>query len=1035
MTIPRRQARALLYRLAAEQQPVTRDTLLLLLWPDLADNTARRNLTRLLSYLRGALPDPNILQTTRAGILLNPELAKSDALDFARHIAMDDESAWETAVNLVRGPFLDGFALPGSHEFDGWLFAMQQQIERRYLAALSKLVTAKTAVAGYPSAIRYARQYLRTDDLAEDIHQQLIALYTATGQRSAALRQFERCVVVLERELGVEPLPQTRAAYEAARDGTQLQPPLPYPQVQWTTLPGLDLPLIGREVAWKEIAQAYGRFRNGGVIMISGAAGVGKSRLMQEFALAQNALVLTGNSHAGGQELPYQPLVQALRQALTLHLRWRHAAPIWLAEASRLLPELSARFPGLPQPLEVEAQQAQARLFEALTQLFLSLAADTPVLLCLDDIHWADEATLGWLQYVTTRLAGSKLCILATFRAQESATLGQWQRLLRRGDLLTDVFLQGLSEGAVADLLRQAGNGRAVPQALAARIQASTGGNAFFVLETIRELLAMNRLADPPADLPLPPTVRDAVLRRSGRLTPLAQQILEITAVLSPLLTFAAIRAAAGRDELQTAGSLEELAAHQLLLADGDRFRFHHELAREAIYHNISAWRRLLLHRRAAIALAELPNQDDSGLAAAIAAHFAAAGDNAQAIEYYRQAAQAATAIYAHQEAISHLNRAVELATGAPEATAVLPHLYEALADNLSITGEFANAEEAYRAALALVPQGEPLPVAELERKLAATLNPQQRMDEAETIYRAALARLDEPPPTADTRKWQSTRLNSLLGLLDTLYFQHRPDAMAVLNEQTHALLEEAGTAGQLSRYYSRLAQMAFIWNRYRIAAENGTLMQKALAYAQESGNTSLLARQQFHLGFHLLWHGDLDDAEKMLRHALTTAEELGDSWLQNQCLVYLTILYRFQGNIAQVAAHLPHLVEISRQIGNSIYTGVSQANGAWLHFRAGDWPQARDQAGAALTSWAKVLYPFQWLAHWPLLAISLRQNRLPDAIAAARAMLDPGQQQLPHEVDTVLGTAVAAWDAGDETAVRTHLATAVELAAHYGYL
>ncbi len=1037
VALPRRQARALLYRLATEQQPVTRGALLLLLWPESDESSAGRNLTRLLSYLRGALPDPNILQKSRAGVLLNPELTTSDTLDFSQHIAINDESAWEAAAALVRGPFLDGFALSGSYEFDNWLSTFQQKIERRYLTALSNLVAAKSAAADYPTAIRYARQYLEIDDLAEEIHRQLITLYGITGQRSTALRQFEQCLVVLERELGVEPLPETRAAYEAVRAGVQPELPPTVPKSEWTTLPGLDLPLIGREASWEEVARAYGRFNNGGVILISGAAGIGKSRLMQDFATAQNGLVVTGNSFADGQTLPYQPLVQALRQALPLQTRWRHAAPIWMAEASRLLPELPSHFPGLPQPVEVEAQQAQARMFEALTQLFLSLAADGPVLLCLDDIHWADDATYGWLQYATTRLSGSNLCILAAYRVHEQGRVREWQRTLDRVNLMTAVQLEGLSESAVAGLLQQTGGGPTAPEALAARIHAATGGNAFFILEIIRELMGTGQLADPPADLPLPATVRDAVLRRTDRLTPLARQILEITAVLSPLLSFAVIGATAGRDELETADSLEELTARQLLLADGDHFHFHHILAREAIYLNINDWRRQLLHRRAAKTLAQLPNQEDTGLTAAIATHFESAGDRVQAITYYRQAAAAAKAVYAHQEAISHLNRAIDLANEISEisdASDILPQLHEALADNLSISGEFAAAEEAYHAALALAPEDEPLKLADLERKVAATLPPQQREDEAETVYRTALLRLDKRPSKATHLQWQSLRLNILLGLLDVFYFQQRSEAMAELKEQTQVLVDEVGTAEQQSHFYSRLNRITLLQNRYRAPAENVALAQTALAYAQESDNPHLIARQQFHLGFHMLWHGSLDGAEEMLQQALAAAIELGDSWLQDQCLVYLTILYRLQGNIDQVRAHLSYLGKISRQVGYDSYIGVSQANRAWLQYRAREWQQALNQAEAAVAKWDSTAYPLQWLAYWPLLAIALRQKRLPDAIAAAQAMLDTEQQRL-DEVEAVLGAAVAAWQSNDEATAQSHLVTAVELAAQSGYL
>ena len=550
-TLPRRQARALLYCLADEMQSVPRDRLLFLLWPDTPDATARRNLTRLLSYTRQALPQPDLLLTYKTAIGLNPNLVVSDTVQFAALCAADDSTDWETAAARYRGPFLDGFTLPGSLEFDRWLSQTQRRYERAYLDILRKLVKAKTENRDHPAAIRYAQKYLATDDLAEEIHRRLISLYAAAGDRSAALRQFEQCTLVLERELGVPPLPETRAAYEAARDGIQPPSPKEMPKPEWTTLPGLDLPLIGRDEAWQALTEAYRRYQNGGVIFISGEPGVGKSRLMEEFATAQSGLVLTGNSHAAGQALPYQPLMQALRLALPLRDRWSHALPIWLAEISRLLPELRAQFPDLPSSAEVAPAQAQARLFEALTEVFASLATGSPLLLCLDDVHWADEATLGWLEYVTGRLAGSGICVVGTYRSHRAGRLADWRRVLNRARLAAPVLLGGLSETAVTELLHQAGAKPAIVQRLAGRIHAATGGNAFFVLETVRELLGTGNLSDDSADLPLPQTVRDAVLRRAARLTPLAQQVMAVAAVLSPHLSVETLVETAGRGDVK----------------------------------------------------------------------------------------------------------------------------------------------------------------------------------------------------------------------------------------------------------------------------------------------------------------------------------------------------------------------------------------------------------------------------------------------------------------------------------------------------
>ncbi len=674
-TLARRQARALLYCLAHELRPVPRDRLIFLLWPDIPETTARRNLTRLLSYTRQALPQPDLLLMNKTAVALNPGLVASDTAQFAELCATDDSTGWETAVPLYRSRFLDGFTLSDSAEFDQWLSQTQRQYERTYLDTLRKLVMVKADKRDHPAAIRYAQKYLAVDELAEEIHRHLISLYAANGDRSAALRQFEQCSIVLERELGVPPLPETRAAYEAARDGTPPPRPEMLPKPEWTTLPGLDLPLIGRDEAWQALTQAYRRYQNGGVIFISGEAGVGKSRLMQEFATAQNGLVLTGNSYATGQALPYQSLVQALRLALPLRDRWSHTLSTWLAEVSRLLPELRDHFPDLPLPVEVAPAQAQARLFEALTELFGSLAGNSPLLLCLDDVHWADEATLGWLEYTTNRLAGRGVCILATYRIHEAQGLAEWQRALSRAGHSASIRLTGLTETAVTNLLCKAGVDQRTAAPLATRIHAATDGNAFFVLETIRELLGTGKISDDAADLPLPQTVRAAVLRRAGRLTPLSQQMLTVAAVLSPHLRVDTLRQISGRSELETVDSLDELLAHQLLQADGINFRFQHDLARQAVYEEITLWRRRLLHRRAAEGLEQLHQRDLALFYPSLAHHWSRVIEDetadpvlvSRAIEYFQKAGEQAARNYANQEAIAYSNEAIALLKTLPD--------------------------------------------------------------------------------------------------------------------------------------------------------------------------------------------------------------------------------------------------------------------------------------------------------------------------------------------------------------------------------
>jgi predicted ATPase/DNA-binding SARP family transcriptional activator len=223
LLIPRRQARALFYRLAAAPQPLPRDHLSFLLWPDSSQSAARRNLTVLLAQLRRTLPLPMLLRSSEDSVGLEPSELSVDSARFLglvpRSLQTEQLSQLAEATQLYRGPFLDGFSLPSAPEFEAWLDQERQAWERRYLDALGTLAAGYAALGEYPLAIEATQRALALDELAEEQHRRLIELHAASGDRSAALRQYERCLVVLERELGVGPLPETRAVYEAIRDG------------------------------------------------------------------------------------------------------------------------------------------------------------------------------------------------------------------------------------------------------------------------------------------------------------------------------------------------------------------------------------------------------------------------------------------------------------------------------------------------------------------------------------------------------------------------------------------------------------------------------------------------------------------------------------------------------------------------------------------------------------------------------------------------------------------------------------------------
>ncbi|MEZ4834135.1 MAG: BTAD domain-containing putative transcriptional regulator [Caldilineaceae bacterium] len=273
LNIPRNQVRALFYRLADEREWIARRHLCFLFWPDVADVSARQSLTLALSHLRRALPAGEMLVTDHVNARLADEAFSSDVIEFEALCEGEHRriERLTEAVALYRGPFLDGVTLDNCPEFENWQLAERRRYERLFLDALSTLITDAVARGAYSEAINHAQHYLQVDPLEEEIHRCLIELYLATGDRSAAIQQYEQCVLLLEQELGVSPMPETFALYEASQHERPSNLPLP------------PTPLIGRK---DEITQTAVLLRRDDVwlVTLNGAGGSGKTRLALEVA-------------------------------------------------------------------------------------------------------------------------------------------------------------------------------------------------------------------------------------------------------------------------------------------------------------------------------------------------------------------------------------------------------------------------------------------------------------------------------------------------------------------------------------------------------------------------------------------------------------------------------------------------------------------------------------------------------------------------------------------------------------------------------
>ena len=1019
---------------------ISRQQLAFLFWPDSTEEQARTNFRNLWHRLRRALPEADRFLAADA---LTVRWCGDDACwldvaafeaELARARAAGDAlaqiAALEAAVALYAGELLPGC-------YSDWLLAERDRLAQAYAAAREQLAALYEARQEYRPAIGHAQALLRHDPLHEPAYAQLMRLHALNDDRAAALHTYHTCATVLRRELDVEPGPEMRALYERLLK-VKAEPVAPA-QAE------AAIPLVGREAEWAQLLGAWraaaGRPR---LALISGEAGIGKTRLAEalaEWVGRQGSPALTAHCYASGGELAYAPIVTWLRGGP----RPRLADP-WLRELARLLPEIGAERPNLPPPAPLTEKWQRLRLFEALAHAIL--AGRSAVLLILDDLQWCDRDTLDWLHYLlTARLdlhPQPQVAVVATLRSEESDTdapLAAWRGELARGGQLTEIELGPLSQEATLTLAERV-TGRPFDRALGPLLYQGTEGHPLFVVEMVRAGLtaapresAQHAAAMLAAPATLPDKVRRVLDARLAQLSPPARGVIELAAVVGRAFTFGVLAAASDLGEEPLVAALDECWRRRIIREQGaDAYDFSHDKLREAAYAGLSRARRRWLHGRAAGALEQLHAGDLDRAAGAIAGHWEAAGKPAQAIGYYHRAAAHARRIYAHDEARAALERAIGLLADLP-AAAPRPDLtvclHEAHGDLDELLARHGAAREAYTVAQSAAPESDRVMRARLHRKIGKTLESERAgYDQAASHYVAAEALLGAPGESSGAAWWEEWCQVQIERLI-LLYWWNRPADMAQLIERVQPLIEQHGTPFQQAALHSNLSRQQSRSCRFAPSAAAVASARAALAALPPATSPEVRAPYQFALGFYVLWHGDLVEAQVELQAALAMAEATGDIATQARCLTYLAVVHRRQGRDADVEAFACRGLAVAEAAAMLEYVGACRGNLAWLAWRRGDPVETERLGQAALEAWRQYAlpYPLRWQALWPLIGASLAQGRVADAIAHARSLLDPIQQALPSAVEQPLAAAVAAWDVGQPDAARELLRQALGLA------
>ena len=620
LTLSNSKAQALLAYLAvAPGRRHPRDKLATLLWSGVSDEQARQSLRQVLVTLRRVLANHANLIAEHAEVALEGPRLDVDVVRFEALVRDGSTRALAEAAALYQGDLLEGIRVK-EPPFEEWLLAERERLREMVVEALARLLEHQVGGGPATPAIRTAMRILTLDPARESVHRDLMRLFERQGRRGDALRQYRLCVDALQRELGLEPRPETRRLYQdivragQTQDTSTATEPTKGATMAHSRPRGLAVerareavPLVGRDAELarlRQAIQATGR-GEGRLVLVLGEAGIGKTRLLEALeveAHQQGVRCHLGRSYLSEQVLAFAPWIDALRAGERLDDPQLLAClgPAWVAELARLIPELKLDAPD-------RAGEGSHRLFEAVTRLVSCLAAEQPILIMLEDLHWADEMSLRLLAFVARRIRSARVLVVATAREEEVAGTPTATVLdeLSEDPLVERMLLSPLSRQETTTLVRSLARASATTDTvarLAEQIFSASEGNPFMVVETMRAL-ADGTAAQTSAGSALPDRVRQVITGRLERLGARSRGVLAAASVIGREFEFALLQRATGLDEAEAAEEVEALVRRRIFRGVGERFDFVHDRVREVVHGQLLRPRRVLLHAAVAGAL------------------------------------------------------------------------------------------------------------------------------------------------------------------------------------------------------------------------------------------------------------------------------------------------------------------------------------------------------------------------------------------------------------------------------------------------
>lgn len=867
------------------------------------------------------------------------------------------------------------------------------------------------------------------------------------------------------------------------------------------------VPFVGREPELARLGDLLERALtgNGQVCFIAGEPGAGKTALLQEFTRRAQAnhpelIITVGDCSTTGAAsdayLPFREIFELLTgdvdagvahgaitvengrrlrtvvertaeivadygidlvevfipgAALTARLGGALAKRVGLATGATAVP---------PRPSTLGDS---ARVMQQFTNVVRKVAEARPLVLVIDDVHWADRASLDLLFHLSRRIERSQLLILATYRANEIAAVRSGERHplvpvineIQRyyGDTMIDLDSDDAAarRSFVNNLVDAESN--TFPATFRDELFSHTQGQPLFTVELLCVLRERGMITPDAAgrwglvgtvqwDI-LPKRSEGVIAERLGRVPPDVRDLLSIASVEGEQFTAQVVAQVAGSTARTIVRALSDIAEreHQLVRAQGIQkvgvervvaYRFRHELFRVYLYNSLDAVQRGEMHFLVARALEQLYTADLETIAPVLADHFYNASELETAIRYLNVSADAAMRRHAPRQAAALWQRALTScrASGTPVAERL--DMLEKRGDALRLCGAFDEARTSLHDALESAEQ--PLSRARLLRKIGGCLADQQHVHEALDQFERAETELLRHPEDADL---VSERVQLLLDRAWALYLKNAVAEMKQLLADGDGYVSRYGTTDDQARWLEKHVLVRLRVERYRPSPELRELAVRLRDAASGRAHDTTWAMCAFLHGFVHLWRADLETAKRSLTEALQVGHQHAYGLIIVLAHTYLTVLSRLLGDVEDVVVSAGLAETAALEFNMTTYVAAARANRAWAQYRRGDFGDVEPLTRAALDVWhrAEIGYPFKWLGVWTLAAVLLERDATHDALEAIELALHPTQQPPPAQMAAEVGAARAALDNGNTAAAHAHLQRVLGMARAAGEL